>query len=501
MRPSGQSSYNLKKNLFAIGIYFGIALLMRFLSFFPTVIDHDESTYILIADALWEGKRYLVDVVDTKPVGIFLLFGFFQQLFGESVIAIRIIATVWIALTAWGIHQVHRTLGGQGGAPFASGLMYVVMTSIYTFYGISPNTELFFALFTIIALWLLLQPPHLGRFLVAGLCLGFGFTIKYVVLFDALAFALFLFWKARREYWAWSHTLALGTAGAVGFAIPFTMIGAYYWSQGYGHPFLFYTFEVSSNYFIERPWTDFIVFVMQGFGRYFLVSFFFFYALFDRSVEMRAFKTLIILWSLSILYIILAPGKLFDHYFIQFMLPFSLMAGSFFDARRALPAWMANAFAPRIGYTILLLLIVANFFFQKKDYVDKPDYVEQVADYLDDYVKPEDIIYTGNYQQIIYHLLDKDSPTPFVHRSLLWDPENVEALALNQAAELQRILRQSPRFIIYQGELPLEMDFSQKVWQNYKVVKTFPKQIHIYERIERFSEKPQLNDTSDRKMR
>ncbi|HQW03396.1 MAG TPA: hypothetical protein PLR30_13010, partial [Saprospiraceae bacterium] len=60
----------------------GLSLVMRLFSFFPSVMDHDESTYLVIADALRHGDVYLRDVIDTKPIGIFTLLAIFQMLFG-----------------------------------------------------------------------------------------------------------------------------------------------------------------------------------------------------------------------------------------------------------------------------------------------------------------------------------------------------------------------------------------------------------------------------------
>ena len=466
-----------------LAIYAVLALLMRLFTFFPSVINHDESTYILIASELLNGKIYLQHVIDTKPVGIFLLFAGFLTVLGNSILAIRILTAFWIVLTAFGIYRVHKDLGGRAPAPFASGLIYIVITSIYTFYGISPNTELFFNLFTILALWLLLRPqPKMTPFFLAGLCLGAGFLIKYVVLFDALAFCLFFLWQSIRKQWHPRQTLSLFAACASGFAIPFGAVLLFYWSINFGASFWFYAFEVSGNYFIERHWFDYVKYVLESFGRFGLVSFFFFYALFDQSLRLRTFKMLIVLWSLCILYVILLPGKLFGHYFIQFMLPLCLMAGSFFDSRRTLPDFLSKIFTPKIGYAVLGLLVGANFWFQKKDYFDKPDYAQQIADYLDDKIQPQDAIYTGNYHQIIYHLLDRESPTPYVHRSLLWDEKNVKALEINRPEEFQRILRQAPKYIIFEGELPRELPFGKTVKQDYRKVKTFEEDIHVYER-------------------
>lgn len=151
-----------------------LALLMRFFSFFPSVINHDESTYIMIADALRDGQIYLVDVVDTKPIGIFLLFGLFQEVFGEAIFLIRILTSVAIAFTAFFLFLVHRQLGGAKYGPIASGIIYICISSIFTFYGVSPNTEHFFCLFTVIALWLCLRNKRLIEFFLSWIMPGFG---------------------------------------------------------------------------------------------------------------------------------------------------------------------------------------------------------------------------------------------------------------------------------------------------------------------------------------
>ena len=85
-----------------------LSTVMRFFSFFPSVMDHDESTYLVIADALRNGDVYLRDVIDTKPIGIFTLLAIFQLFFGKSILIFRIITAIWIALTAWMLYLTHR---------------------------------------------------------------------------------------------------------------------------------------------------------------------------------------------------------------------------------------------------------------------------------------------------------------------------------------------------------------------------------------------------------
>lgn len=453
------------RNLFSnpwkvLGIFTGLALVMRFFSFFPSVIDHDESTYIIIADAIRQGKIYLKDVTDTKPIGIFTLFALFQTLFGKSVMVIRIITAIWIALTAWMLYLVHRQLvkdaaiPGYNPAPVASGMIYVFITSIFTFYGVSPNTEQFFNLFSVMALLLMLRNKNITWLFIAGLLLGAGFMIKPVVLFDAIALGLFYLWQQVKQGKKWSFWLTRCALMGIGFVIPFALVWLYYIQQGLGDTFWFYTFELSGRYFINPPWYDYVIYVLEFFARFLPVTVWFFFCLWHWRTTGSDLPVLALVWGGLVMIIILLPGKLFGHYLIQFMLPVSLLAGSFFDVRRSpgsALAWMRN---PRLGYTLLGLIVLVNLVLQKKDYFDKPDYPRQVADYLNSRLEPGDVIYSGDFHQITYLLTGTQSPTPYIHRSLIWTTYNSQALKIDPAEEWHKILDQNPRFILIEKPVP-----------------------------------------------
>lgn len=465
----------------------GLAFLMRIFSFFPSVIDHDESTYILIADALRDGQVYLRDVTDTKPIGIFTLFALFQSLFGESIVMIRIITTLWIALTAWMICQVLRLWTGRdtnryNPAPVAGGIIYIFITSIYTFYGISPNTELFFNLFTIIALYLILWDRGTGWFVLAGLLLGIGFMIKYVVLFDAIAIGLFYLWRQWSAGKKWFYGMTRCVLMGLGFAVPFLVTWMYYRQLGMEATFLFFSFEVSGRYIINPPWHEYGISVVQFFLRYLPVSVWYFYCLWYWRSTKPDLAVLGALWSSLVIIIILVPGKLFGHYYIQFMLPFCLLAGHFFNVDHTpgrLLAWMRK---PALGYPLLALIIIINMLFQKHDYFDKPDYSKEVANYLNARLEPGDILYTGNFNQIIYHLTHTKSPTPYIHRSLIWDIANNHALNIRQEEEWDNILDQNPRFVLLEKPVPFDNHLLQALRKSYRVVKTFGSRVEVNER-------------------
>ena len=466
----------------------GLSLVMRFFSFFPSVMDHDESTYIVIADALREGKVYLRDVIDTKPIGIFVLFAVFQSLFGKSIIVIRVMTAAWMALTGWMLYLAHRQLikGSSdvafNGAPIATGVIYVFTLSVITVFGVSPNTEHFFVLFSATALVLILRYESVTWFLLAGLLLGIGFMIKYVVLFDALAFGLFYTGLQITKEKKWDYWFTRCVLMAVGFLLPFTLVWMYYRQLGMVDNFLFYTFEVSHNYFVKPPWYSYLMFLLAGLARMAPATILFIYcSVHWRTIGLRL-PVLAWSWSALVVFIILLPGKTFPHYFIQLMLPFSLLAGSFFDPRRSPGpafAWIRN---PRLGYSILALGILVNVILQKKDYIDQQDDPKEIAVYLKARLHPGDIIYTADAPQIIYHLTGTKSPTPYVHPSLLWTDENNQALGIDRAEELNKIMEQSPRFIITIKTPPAFNLLEPMLVESYQQVMSFGKRTVVYEK-------------------
>ena len=464
-----------------------LSTVMRFLSFFPSVMDHDESTYLVIADALRNGDVYLRDVIDTKPIGIFTLLAIFQLFFGKSILIFRIITAIWIALTAWMLYLTHRELikdspGYQHNAgPLASGVIYVFIISIFTFYGISPNTEHFFNLFTITALFLILRYQGVLWIFLAGALLGLGFMIKYVVLFDALAIGLFYVWRQVSAGNKWMYWFLRGTLMATGFIIPFLCAWMYYRQLGMEETFMFFSFELSGRYIIDAAWYDYIRYVMDGLLRFLPVTVWFVFCSWHWRTTGLGLPLLAWLWGSLVIIIILLPGKLFAHYFIQFMLPFSLLAGSFFDPRRTpgrALAWMRK---PTIGYPILIVLIIVNMAFQKSDYFDKADYAAEAATYLNTHLQPGDILYTANAPQIIYLLTGTNSPTPYVHPSLIWDKDNSKALGIERNEEWHKILEQKPRYILIKDNLRPDNPMLPALDTMYHQIKTFGKELVLFE--------------------
>jgi len=158
-------------------------------------------------------------------------------------------------------------------APIASGVIYIFMTSIFTFYGISPNTELFFVLFSITALYLILKKQGVLWLFFAGILLGIGFVIKYVVLFDGLAIGLFYLWYTIHKGKKWPYWLPRCMMLGIGFLIPISFCCLSYLSMDMINEFTFYTFSLSGRYFAEISLQKILVYLLDFFLRFFLFRF------------------------------------------------------------------------------------------------------------------------------------------------------------------------------------------------------------------------------------
>ena len=464
------------------GIFFGIAFVLRFFSLFPSVINHDESTYIVISDALLKGRLYFVDVIDTKPIGIFLIYAALQKLVGGSILVLRIMVVLWLALTAFVLYRAKLEFGSSREGAIAAGVIYLILNSIFVYYGISPNTETFFNLFTALGLYLMLRGGLIWRYFLAGLLLGLGLVVKYVVAFDALAFGLFLLWDHRQSAQKFLLGLGRGVVMAAGSFIPLGMVAWYYFAAGHLDEFLFYTFESSSRYPVSVSILTHLSFVLDFFLRFLPISAMFFAVfLVATGPSNHRLKVLGGLWSVLVITVILLPGKWYGHYFIQLMLPVSFVAGTFFEIpRTVLPPFLAKLMRPKTGLPVLITLLGFSLFMQKKDCYDKPDHARDVAQFLEGRLEPEDRIYTSVSHQILYHLLKRESPTKYVHPSLFWEQKHLRALEINLPAEMAKITDSPPRYIIWREDRKDDR-FDALLAGQYRLIKTFGKEL-IYER-------------------
>jgi 4-amino-4-deoxy-L-arabinose transferase-like glycosyltransferase len=475
---------NIKANSAIVLLLFSLlAIVLRFFSFFPSVIDHDESTYLEIARMMLAGKTLYVDMVDIKPPGIFLILAACEAVFGHSIFVLRLLVSVWVAVTAFIIYKTGRLMFKDERASLAAGVIYIFLISTWSFYGISITPEIFFNLFTILALYMLLKKQSLLHYMFSGLLMGIGFMVKYLVLFDFAVFMGFFFILnlVKKERVNILRMTIYVVLSGICFLLPFALANLVYYLNGHFDVFYNIIYLSPARYpSVPNPW-KMVKFVIDFQLRFFPAFFFFYFAILNTkyiSPEVSLTKKLSIFWFLMALAAVLIAGKTYGHYTIQLMLPVSLMSGVFFHSARILPAYLQWLFRKKTGQVILIvlsLLVTAV----KLEYVFKQDIPREIAKYLEPRLKPDDVIYTGNYQQIIYYLLKKDSPTKYIHRSLLLVPSHIKALDIDTDEEFRHIIAQRPVYIITENEYPPGM-MKDYIVNNYHVEKDFTQGILLY---------------------
>lgn len=463
-----------------------LSVILRFFSFFPTLVSHDEGTYFVIAREIFQGKVYFADLVDTKPIGLFLILGLFIKYITSSIMMIRMFTAAVVALTAFIVYRILLHQQGEQKPAIAAGVIYIIFVSVWAHFGVFVNPELFYLLFTALAFYIFVRTHRVTGFFFMGLLLGIGFILKYVVLFDLAAWLLFYFvttlrGKNRKASW---KAFLNSAAACIGFLIPFGLVIFYYFRIGHLRELWFYSFGVTSRIPVERSFAELVVYIGDFHLRFFPLLFFFYFALARmKSTPEKPFFTARFfgIWCLMVLLAVILPGKPFGHYFIQLMLPLSLVAGRFFSDNLAKPHWIMTIMRYPVGPVILFVLVTGLLLLQKHDYYDRRDIPKEVSSYLRPLLKPVDRIYTGNYQQVVYYLLEKDCPVRYVHRTLMCDEEHRKALQIDLPREMNRLMAMDFRFILMEKPHCYE-PFNAYIREKYTLIKEIPGEVFVYER-------------------
>ena len=422
-----------------------LAILLRFLSFRFSVSDHDESTYLVIAQELLKGKLLYLDVWDTKPVGIFLVFALALKVFGSSIVTIRLIAALVIGLTAHLLFLCIKRWGRQTSHAFPAAVAYIMMCAMHKWV-FSANAEIFNNLMTVTALFFFLGKKTGINFFLAGLAIGLGFVTKYFILFDMLAFWLFYlvslnkFHPKQRTLYLIKNSCFMG----FGFIIPLLAVFSYFSLTDRFHELWFATFILPIKY----PSGFNLLAALNFFAGFHLIYAPFviiaYPALFrSKEKELSRFG---ILWMTLVWIIILLPGKFYFHYYFQLLLPFAFTIPGILGSGSRL-----ERFILKYRKTLLIIgisgFLAWNVTLQYSHFISKPDINREIAHYLKGQMTADEVLYC-NQNTVLYFLLGKSPPGKYVHPTLTVDLDHIQAIGLDSQAEFQKIIDKQPDFLV-----------------------------------------------------
>ena len=160
-----------------------------------SMVDWDESVYLLVASSVLDGHLPYVEIFSHKQPFLYLVFAA-SFIAKDPVVGMRILGSVCVAVTALFLAVIARRILGGWIAPIVAVVLYIL--GMMSSGGLATNTEVVFAPFVAGAFAVLAFLPRdrsptgtsqLLRFAFGGLLGGLAVQIKLVAVFEVLALA------------------------------------------------------------------------------------------------------------------------------------------------------------------------------------------------------------------------------------------------------------------------------------------------------------------------
>ncbi len=439
------------------------AFALRAFAFAAAVIDTDEGLYMLQAREWLRGNWPLVGVWDMHPVGAPAIFSVVMAVFGEAVWVPRLLGVLTTWAGAWALFAIVRFATAPPALGLAAGLLYLAHTTLLG--GLATNTEILFIPLTAWSIALGLRatrralehdeaPPFL-KIVGMGLMIGAALSVKPVAVFEGcLAWALLVGPAWWRGLLSWRRVLGYAVSYAVLCALPTTLLGLAYLVRGDFDAFINGTFLGPLRYAGSR-----IAFVDAA--RYTLIAvmilFWAFALVLPALIRPRVkqgpvalLRWVAVLWFLAATGGVVMPGLYYQHYYLLWLPPLSLLAalGARRLARVARPGLVVTAFAVLVGgvsvdawrsSTVPRLYGAIG--------LGGPDPVREVAAAIRREIEPGDPIWVVNYHPALYVLSKAGLATPYAFPGQLVGPYwRVTGIDPNE--EVARILASNPQVIV-----------------------------------------------------
>jgi hypothetical protein len=519
MRSFPQAAALLRHGVAVAAGFIIVAVIVRAPALLYSVLNYDESMYLLMGLEFARGHLPYTTVCDLKPFGLFALATPFAASPFDPVISSRIGASVAVGLTAYLLCRVSSLLFSDERRLIgtSAGLGYIVFSLVDG--GMAFQGEIFHTGCAVLALLLILRaihhrlPPSLGPMIAAGLTLGIGIQIKQSVLFDMLAFLAGFFilttpnWRGLRH-----HVRAnLRPLIALGFAVPLPTLAVMALYAGTGHWDAWVAANITAHAAFytgdrELAWLPALWSVAEQAPLWIggLLA-----AVFIRRLTLggREFRATVFLgvWVFAIVLCQLFLRIASDHYFLQFLPPLSLLGGLVIGRSLLiyLPGWR------RVGVTLAMLVGLTLFAVAKNPIMHSfhivrdrlagdtwaGDTPRRVTADLKPLLKPGDAIYVVGFQPAIYYLTGAMIPTRFAFTGMpsFLQPGRDGCPWIEPAVEMRRILDNLPRFIvvergIFYAEMPLGVRriLDERLIRDYRVraryEQHFAHQLYPFER-------------------
>jgi hypothetical protein len=345
----------------------------------------------------------------------------------------------------------------------AAGLLYVAHSVLLG--GLASNTEILFTPFVTGALFLGIraavraleagEAPRWRDLAVMGGLVGFALTIKPVVTpLGCLAFLLLVgpAWWSGSLGWRRVLRFALGYAALC--ALPSLLFGLAYAAHGNFQAFLYGSFLAPLAYAGGgvsplEAWNR----IREAGGELLLPLLLALVALAGlRGASLKHPRTLLVaialLWFVAASVAVAGPGMYFNHYFVIWLAPLSILAaiGAWKLAWSLRPGLARPVFAGLVG-AVALHAWASDSLPRLERGWEAPDPPRQVASIIAQQIRRGEPIFIANYHPAVYVMAGAGVPTRYAfpaHLTCAFD----KITGVDADAEVNRILAGRPRIIV-----------------------------------------------------
>jgi 4-amino-4-deoxy-L-arabinose transferase-like glycosyltransferase len=452
-----------------------LVLLLRFGTFGRSVLDPDESLYLLVGQGMLDGRTPYVAIWDHKPPGLYSVFAAAQWVFGESLIAIRLLACLSVWASCVLIVRFSRTAFGSAPIGYIAAVVYACFS--LTNGGLATNAEILSTPFVIAgmtAVTLIATGPGSRRnrlLFSAGLEFGLALQIKYTVVFEtAMAVAIVLRCLYRVEMFRKEKTMRLlvfGTGGLIPWVLAiavFVGAGAFpdYWYANFtanvihssSTPWSWVTAARAAELQLRNnllPWCAVAASIIWLFNAP------------PTAAASRRPLILVLAWLGASAVGVCFTRRFYPHYSLQ-MLPALAIITGFISWQLveflAMTGWpyrvapltlmVASLLFPVLGPLRESLKAARSLIVTRRLPQDEP---ARVAGYVSERIAHDAYLYVADYQPVLYYLVNARRPTRYLFPQFLTSRHFARVAGIDPIRELEFIiLRQRPEYVVVRAE-------------------------------------------------
>ena len=415
-------------------LFISIAIfILRIPGLYQPFLDIDESVFSEFANILINGGLPYVDAIDNKPPLMYYFFYYTYSIFGQAnPYVIHLITTLMVIATTFGVYSLTKKIKKNGA--IVPAVVFALLMHVYEPKYISTNGETLMNLPLILSILLFFRynyGKHLLNLIISGLMLGIATLISYKAGLTVLTLILFLI--AVRPFYEKKFDIKniiiqLFTLGIFSM-LPLLLFVVFFYKKGIINESLYWGFLYNFKY-ISRGATNYLkivgkssIFIFSSISVWIIISKFYYKFFFksDKSENndnnYKKMITFLFIWLLITIYSTLLGGRVYGHYFIQIVLPLSIIAGISYDlikSKKAIYAfWGIMIFIVSVQ-TVGRINIDKTYELINYSNWEANVAYKNVGNYIKDNSKSEDKIFAWGWATPIYHYANRRPASRFL---------------------------------------------------------------------------------------